>query len=91
MNGSDKILYCTETEKEYSLKDIKKLDPNTQKNIMRNWFYSNFEDPANHTPYESKEGDILIFGVVPLMQDMSLKICLQITGQRNRLMNLFLN
>ena len=56
MNGLDKILHCPETGGEYSLKDIKKLDPNTQKNIMRNWFYSNFEDPANHTPYESKEG-----------------------------------
>lgn len=56
MNGSNKILYCPETGGEYSLKDIKKLDPNTQKNIMRNWFYSNFEDPTNHTPYESKEG-----------------------------------
>ncbi len=56
MNGLDKILFCPETGGEYSLKDIKKLDPNTQKNIMRNWFYSNFEDPANHTPYESKEG-----------------------------------
>jgi hypothetical protein len=56
MNGSDKILYCPETEKEYSLKDIKKLDFNTQKSIMRNWFYSNFEDPADNTPYESAEG-----------------------------------
>jgi hypothetical protein len=63
MNGSDKILYCTETEKEYRLKDIKKLDSNTQKNIMRNWFYSNFEDPADNTPYESKEGGyIYIWG-----------------------------
>jgi len=63
MNESDKILYCPETEKEYRLKDINKLDSNTQKNIMRNWFYSNFEDPAENTPYESKEGGyIYIWG-----------------------------
>lgn len=28
----------------------------TQKEVMRQWFFSNYEDPAERTPYESAEG-----------------------------------
>ncbi|MFA5778794.1 MAG: HEPN domain-containing protein [Elusimicrobiota bacterium] len=59
MNKSDKTFYCPETDQEYDLKEIKDLDPDTQKNVMRNWFYSNYENPAEHTPFESKEGGYL--------------------------------
>ncbi|WP_370560999.1 hypothetical protein [Edwardsiella tarda] len=36
-----------------SLQYISKMD---QLEVMRNWFFDNFEDPANSCPYESREG-----------------------------------
>jgi len=59
MNKSDKTFYCLETDQEYDLKEIKDLNSDMQKSVMRNWFYSNYENPAEHTPFESKEGGYL--------------------------------
>ncbi len=43
--------------------DIKDADKNFQKEIMKEWFFSEFENPAEHTPYESREGGyIYIWG-----------------------------
>lgn len=36
--------------------ELQKLDRDMQLEIMRAWFYQNFEDPAERTPYESAEG-----------------------------------
>lgn len=33
-----------------------RADRDTQVAVMRQWFYDNFEDPAENTPYESREG-----------------------------------
>lgn len=43
--------------------DVHDADKETQKEIMREWFFGHFEDPAENTPYESKEGGyIYIWG-----------------------------
>lgn len=39
-----------------SSEDLGKLEPELQKQVMKSWFYENYEDPADRTPYESKEG-----------------------------------
>ncbi len=63
MNKSDKAFYSPETEQDYNLEEIKSLNSDTQKSIMRNWFLANYENPAEHTPFESKEGGyIYIWG-----------------------------
>ena len=36
--------------------------------LMRQWFSENFENPAEHTPYESAEGATSTFGAAPTMQ-----------------------
>ncbi len=43
--------------------EIKNFDQDTQKSVMRSWFYTNYENPSEHTPFESKEGGyIYIWG-----------------------------
>jgi len=43
--------------------ELSRLDHETQIKVMRNWFYANFADPAESTPYESAEGGyIYIWG-----------------------------
>ena len=37
-------------------KDLEGLDSSEQVELMKEWFYENYEDPANRTPYESAEG-----------------------------------
>lgn len=42
---------------------LKRLSKDKQIEIMRRWFFENYEDPANRTPYESAEGGyIYIWG-----------------------------
>jgi HEPN superfamily RiboL-PSP-like protein len=36
--------------------ELKAADRETQIDAMRNWFYQNFEDPVNETPFDSGEG-----------------------------------
>ncbi len=36
--------------------DLPNEDKETQLDVMRTWFFENFEDPVERTPYESKEG-----------------------------------
>lgn len=36
--------------------DLQSLAPVQQADVMRSWFRSRFEDPAERTPFESKEG-----------------------------------
>lgn len=39
-----------------SREDLKNADRDTQLGVMRTWFLQNYEDPAERTPYESREG-----------------------------------
>lgn len=36
--------------------DLEGLEPFEQKDLMKQWFLENYEDPAERTPYESAEG-----------------------------------
>src|SRR6267154_494604 len=36
--------------------DLRNADRETQMEAMREWFFQNFEDPAQNTPYDSGEG-----------------------------------
>ena len=46
-----------------SAEELSKSDRETQKEVMRDWFLAHYEDPADHTPYESREGGyIYIWG-----------------------------
>lgn len=38
------------------LEDLSEMSREDQIETMKAWFYENFEDPAEHTPYESAEG-----------------------------------
>jgi hypothetical protein len=39
--------------------DLKRMGRDRQREYMRHWFHRNFEDPANETPYNSREGGYL--------------------------------
>ena len=42
--------------KKVPLKSLKYISKKDQLEVMKNWFFENFEDPANACPYESREG-----------------------------------
>ena len=42
--------------KKVPLKSLKYISKENQLEVMRNWFFANFEDPANSCPYDGKEG-----------------------------------
>ncbi len=39
--------------------ELKRMGRERQKEYIRHWFHSNFEDPAQETPYNSREGGYL--------------------------------
>lgn len=39
-----------------SADSLGKMEKDQQLDIMRQWFYERYEDPANSQPYESREG-----------------------------------
>ena len=41
---------------EVHITDLAEMDANEQLKFMREWFLTNYEDPANSLPYESREG-----------------------------------
>ena len=45
-----------DTLSEVSADELARLDHDAQFDVMRHWFFQNFEDPAESTPYESREG-----------------------------------
>lgn len=54
-----------EPEDEHSVKGIPldAIDPETQKDTMRDWFYQHYSDPIHSSPYDSEEGDyVYVFG-----------------------------
>ncbi len=56
--------YWDETmERQISREELAKLPPEEQRAFMRTWFFQNYEDPAERTPYEGREGGyIYIWG-----------------------------
>lgn len=42
--------------KKVPLKSLKYISKANQLEVMREWFYENYEDPANSCPFESREG-----------------------------------
>lgn len=50
-------------ERQISREELAKLPPEAQHAFMRTWFFHNYEDPAERTPYEGREGGyIYIWG-----------------------------
>lgn len=43
-------------DRKVRLKSMQYKSKADQLEVMRNWFYQNYEDPANACPYESREG-----------------------------------
>lgn len=43
----------------YSVEDLQHLERETLIEVMKSWFYQNFEDPAEKTPHDSSEGGYL--------------------------------
>lgn len=39
-----------------SAEELRRKRKKTKTEVMRSWFLSNYEDPAENTPYESAEG-----------------------------------
>jgi uncharacterized protein (UPF0332 family) len=48
--------YLPDFEHTISRGDLAESDRDTQIEVMRTWFFQNFEDPAERTPYETREG-----------------------------------
>lgn len=42
--------------KKVPLKSLKYISKQNQLEVMRDWFFANFEDPANSCPYDGREG-----------------------------------
>jgi hypothetical protein len=52
-----------ETGRDVSAADLKALQPDDQKRIIKYWFLEHYENPAENTPYETAEGGyIYIWG-----------------------------
>ena len=50
-------------DSEITSSELQQSDRETQLEVMRNWFFSIYEDPVENTPYESREGGyIYIWG-----------------------------
>ncbi len=56
MVKSEPKFWEPERDISFSLEELKNVDSELQKDVMRHWFISNYENPAEHTPYESSEG-----------------------------------
>jgi hypothetical protein len=52
-----------DNEHSYQGVPLDELDPETQLDVMRNWFFRHYTNPLDNTPYESREGGyIYIWG-----------------------------
>jgi hypothetical protein len=62
--SKDERLYLSpDYEHEVSAENLRLADKETQISVMKTWFLQHYENPAEHTPYESKEcGYIYIWG-----------------------------
>jgi len=53
---SPEAAYALKGEGSITASALKKADPELQKEVMRVWFYGQFEDPVHSCPYNSEEG-----------------------------------
>ena len=61
--------------KKVPLKSLKYISKENQLEVMRNWFFANFEDPANSCPYDGKEGGYAYIYGGRMMRAKSYKPC----------------
>lgn len=55
--------YSPEWDQYFTAEELAKADSEIQNDVMQHWFFQKFEDPAERTPYESREGGyIYIYG-----------------------------
>jgi len=56
---------------------LRESEPEFQKEVMRDWFFQNYEDPAENTPYESKEGGYIYIwgGPYNAREELSSEFC----------------
>jgi hypothetical protein len=52
---------------------LKRADEDVQIDVMRIWFFQNFEDPANSTPYDGREGGFQFIWGGPYEADNELQ------------------
>lgn len=52
----DLTYFAYDTDCKVSRADLSNKDREVQLDVMRAWFFQNYEDPAERTPYESAEG-----------------------------------
>lgn len=63
MESEEPRFWNAEYESSFTLEELRNADRETQKEVIRTWFFANYEDPAERTPYESREGGyIYIWG-----------------------------
>jgi len=48
--------FTSDFERQISKDAIRAAETDVQLDVMRTWFYQNYEDPAEHTPHDSSEG-----------------------------------
>ena len=51
---SEKRYFDPDTDRSLTLRELEGADPETQKRVMHHWFDSNYENPAERTPYEGE-------------------------------------
>lgn len=56
-----------------SKRDLNDMDQENQIDIMRTWFFEHYEDPAESTPYESREGGYIYIWGGPYEADLTLR------------------
>jgi hypothetical protein len=59
----ERLYFSPDYEHEVGAEGLRLADKETQISVMKTWFLQHYEDPAEHTPHESKEGGyIYIWG-----------------------------
>jgi len=58
MDNQSGVYGCTKSGSSsyISVEELSKAFPETQTEVMRKWFFENYEDPVESTPYDSTEG-----------------------------------
>ncbi len=56
----------------FTLEELGNANRETQKEVMRNWFFDNYEDPVERTPYESREGGYIYIWGGPYKADWEI-------------------
>lgn len=49
--------FTSDFERHISKDAIRAAETDVQLDVMRTWFYQNYEDPAEHTPHDSRQSE----------------------------------